>query len=234
MAGIGAQKLKPAILFCLPQAKFPYLCAINIVINMGYSNFKNLRLTLKKLGLEEVDNNLFPIITPVQPTEWLSQTLAIAKRVPLTNEKSKSERVISPILTEIALHFEKEITLFSGEDLPVDAQADLSGECDFFFAKHPRKSVMQAPVITLVEAKDEDFEYGQAQCTAQMYAAMRYNEQEGKPFPFMYGCAVTGDVWKFLRLENSTVTVDTEVYYLVELPKILGIFHEIIYEILAV
>jgi hypothetical protein len=93
---------------------------------------------------------------------------------------------------------------------------------------------MQAPVITLVEAKNEDFEYGQAQCIAQMYGAMRYNELEGKPFPFVYGCAVTGDVWKFLRLEEQTVIVDTKVYYLPQLPQIIGIFHQLIKEILAV
>lgn len=201
---------------------------------MGYSNFKNLKLTLKKLHLEETDVHLFPSTQDIQPSEWLLQSLAIAQRVPLTNEKSKSERVISPILAEIALHFESQITFFSGEDLTVDAQADLSGECDFFFAKHARKSVMQAPVITLVEAKDEDFEYGQAQCTAQMYASLRYNEMEGKPIPFIYGCAVTGDVWKFLRLENNTLIVDTSTYYLNQLPKIMGIFHYIIKEILAV
>lgn len=201
---------------------------------MGYSNFKNLRLTLKKLNLSETNKNMFPVIQPVQPSDWLSQTLAIAKRFPLTNEKSKSERIISPILAEVALHFEDNITLFSGEDLPVDSANDLSGECDFFFAKHPRKSVMQAPVVTFVEAKDEDFEYEQAQCTAQMYASMRYNEEEGKPFPFVYGCAVTGGDWKFLRLENNVLTVDTETYYLVELPKILGIFHQMLNEILAV
>jgi hypothetical protein len=218
-----------------------FLIAIKVVFlpnkkikKMGYSNFKNLRLTLKKLSLSETDKNMFPIIDPVQPSEWLLQTLKIAKRFPLTNEKSKSERVISPILAEVAMCFDEQITLFSGEDLPVDANNDLSGECDFFFAKHPRKSVMQAPVITLVEAKDEDFEYGQAQCAAQMYAALRYNEMEGKPFPFVYGCAVTGDVWKFLRLENQLLIVDTEVYYLVQLPQILGIFHQIIKEILAV
>jgi len=60
------------------------------------------------------------------------------------------------------LHYESQITLFSGEDLTVDIDRDLAGACDFFFARHPRKSVIQAPIITFVEAKDEDFEYGQA------------------------------------------------------------------------
>jgi hypothetical protein len=196
--------------------------------DMGYSNYKNFRQTLEKLELEETDENLFPLITLVQPSDWLQQALVLAERIPLTNEKSKSERIISPILTEIAVQFDKDFTMFSGEDLTVDSSRDLAGECDFFFAKHPRKSVMQAPVVTFVEAKDEDFEYGQAQCTAQMYASMLYNEQKGKPVDYIYGCAVTGDVWKFLKLEKGKITLDIKNYYLVELSKILGIFHQIL------
>lgn len=195
---------------------------------MGYSNYKSLKMALKKLNLDEIDLNLFPNIEPVAPSNWLIETLKIAKRMPLTNEKSKSERIISPILAEAALHYESQITLFSGEDLTVDIDRDLSGACDFFFAKHPRKSVMQAPIITFVEAKDEDFEYGQAQCTAQMYASILYNEQEGKPIPFVYGCAVTGDVWKFLRLEKDKLYIDIENYYVNDLPTLLGIFKLII------
>lgn len=195
---------------------------------MGYSNYKSLKVTLKRLNLDEIDINLFPAITSVEPSDWLIETLKIADRMPLTNEKSKSERIISPILAEAALHYESQITLFSGEDLTVDIERDLSGACDFFFAKHPRKSVMQAPIITFVEAKDEDFEYGQAQCTAQMYASLLYNEQEGKPIPFVYGCAVTGDVWKFLRLENDKLYIDIKNYYVNDLPTLLGIFHQII------
>lgn len=195
---------------------------------MGYSNYKNFKQTLEKLELEETDENLFPTINLVQPSEWLKQALFLAKRLPLTNEKSKSERIISPILLEIAVHFEKHFTMFSGEDLTVDSSRDLAGECDFFFSKHPRKSVMQAPVVTFVEAKDEDFEYAQAQCTAQMYASMLYNEQKGKPVSHIYGCGVTGGEWKFLKLEKGKIILDTENYYLVELPKILGIFHQIL------
>lgn len=195
---------------------------------MGYSNYKSLKMALKRLNLDEIDINLFPTIEPVAPSSWLIETLKIAERIPLTNEKSKSERIISPILAEAALHYESQITLFSGEDLTVDIDRDLAGACDFFFAKHPRKSVMQAPIITFVEAKDEDFEYGQAQCTAQMYASLLYNEQEGKPIPFVYGCAVTGDVWKFLRLEKDKLYIDIKNYYMNDLSTLLGIFKQII------
>jgi hypothetical protein len=195
---------------------------------MGYSNFKSLRQSLKRLQIEEFDKRLFTDIVEVQPTEWLKTTLEFANEMPLTNEKSKSERLISPILMEATMHYKDFITLYSGEDLTVDDKQDLSGFCDFFIAKHPRKSVMQAPVITLCEAKDEDFDYGQGQCLAQMYAAQIFNEQEGHPQPFIYGCAVTGGEWKFLKLEKKQVLIDINTYYLNDLPKILGVFHHII------
>lgn len=200
---------------------------------MGYSNYKTLKQTLDKLDLDEINENLFPQIRLYQPSEWLKRSLEIAELVPLTNEKSKSEHIISPIITEIALAYLDQVTLYSGEDLYIDEKKDLSGACDFFIAKHPRKSVMQAPIITLAEAKDEDMDYGKGQCLAQMYAAQIFNEQKGKPQAFIYGCAVTGDDWKFLRLEGRQVTIDTKTYYLSDLPKILGIFHQIVQSFLV-
>lgn len=61
-----------------------------------------------------------------------------------------------------------------------------------------------------------------------MYASQRFNEQEGRNIPYIYGCAVTGGEWKFLRLEKSQIFIDNDTYYLDNLPKILGVFHHII------
>jgi hypothetical protein len=195
---------------------------------MGYSNYKTLKQALKKLQIDEVSANLFPTIAEVQPSDWLKTTLSLANEMPLTNEKSKSERLISPILLEVSLAYKSYITLYSGEDLVVDVAQDLSGECDFFIAKHPRKDVMQAPIITLAEAKDEDMDYGKGQCLAQMYASQRFNDEEGHKQPFIYGCVVTGGDWKFMKLVEKQIIIDKETYYLSDLTKVLGIFHQII------
>jgi hypothetical protein len=195
---------------------------------MGYRNYKTLKQALKKLQIDEVSANLFPAIVEVQPSDWLKTTLSLANEMPLTNEKSKSERLISPILLEVSLAYKSYITLYSGEDLVVDVAQDLSGECDFFIAKHPRKDVMQAPIITLAEAKDEDMDYGKGQCLAQMYASQRFNEEEGHKQPFIYGCVVTGGDWKFMKLVEKQIIIDKETYYLSDLTKVLGIFHQII------
>jgi len=195
---------------------------------MGYSNFKSLRQTLEKFDIEEINTNLFPNIQPVEPSNWLKESLTYAKIMPLTNEKSKSERLISPVLIEVGVYFHNKITIYSGEDLPIDERQDLTGFCDFLIAQHPLKSVIQAPIITVAEAKDENMDYGKGQCLAQMYAAQIFNERKAKPQPYIYGCAVTGDDWKFMKLEENQVIIDTETYYLSELPKILGVFHQIV------
>jgi|GEM_PF-2843015 len=65
---------------------------------MGYNNYKNLKQTLKKLASEETDIHLFPQVELKQPSSWLIKTLAIAEELPLTNEKSKSERITSNVL----------------------------------------------------------------------------------------------------------------------------------------
>jgi hypothetical protein len=195
---------------------------------MAYSSFKKLKSVVTKFGLNSFRIDLFPEeILPVEPSDFLLMALRKARKMPITNEKSKSERIVSPILMEVAEHFEANISLFSGEDLSVEGSADLTGECDFFFALHPPKDYMEAPVISLTEAKDENMEYGIAQCAAQMYGAKLFNEQEGRTdITVIYGCATTGDEWQFLKLENNVFYIDRTPR--THLPEILGIWKMII------
>lgn len=191
---------------------------------MGYSNFKKLENVLKKFGLSEIRTNLFPNITPVTPSEWLLLSLEKAYIMPLLNEKGRSERLVSPLLLEVAETFQNEFSLFSGYDLVINATDDLTGPCDFFFAHHPPQDIAHAPIVTLVEAKDEDMDYGMAQCVAQMYAATQYNLAEGREISVIYGCATTGEMWQFMKLENNLVSASKKMYYINQPEIILGAF----------
>lgn len=193
---------------------------------MGYSKFKKLKEVTKTFGLNAEKVDLFHSIEPVIASSWLTITLTKAKFVPLNNEKAKAERIISHILVEVAEAYFDSVTLFSGEELPVDSDRDLSGECDFFFVLAPRKPYIESPIISLVEAKDEDMDYGIAQCAAQLYGAKLFNESEGKNIPVLYGCATNGNDWQFLRFENNVFYIDNKIY--TYLPEILGVLHHII------
>jgi hypothetical protein len=194
---------------------------------MGYSNYKQIKQVVKKFHLDMRLVNLFADgVAPVAPSSWLQETLTLAQATPITNEKSKSERIVSPILLEASRNYAGQISFFSGEQLNVRPEDDLVGECDFFFSLHPPKLYMDAPIISLAEAKDENMEWGIAQCAAQMLGAKFYNEMENRDVPFIYGCATDGIEWQFLKLENDVYDVDNKVF--TTLSEILGVWHRII------
>lgn len=190
---------------------------------MGYSNYKKLRQVTQKFDLKSELADLFENLQPINPSNWLLESLDRAERMPLTNEKNKSERLVSPILLEAVLAFQDKITLFSGEEINISSQDDLSGPCDFFLTLQKPSIIFETPIISLAEAKDEDMEWGIAQCAAQLYASDLLNKQEGKNIPILYGCATTGVEWRFIRFENKTFFISR--HSLTVLSEILGAWH---------
>jgi hypothetical protein len=195
---------------------------------MGYSKYKKLRQVRDLLQLQIRTENLFEdlLIQPIAVSEWLRMALKRGSTTPPNNEKAKSERLVSPILLEVQASFATQINFFSGEEINIDPKQNLSGPCDFFFALNPPSMLLETPIISITEAKDEDLEWGLAQCIAQVYAANILNKQEHKTIPTLYGCATTGDVWQFFKLENSIVSIDRTP--MTNLPQVLGTWHWIL------
>ena len=102
----------------------------------------------------------------------------------------------------------------------------LNGYCDFMFSASSSQLNLSAPVMAIVEAKNENINSGFGQCMAEMVAAQIYNENKGKPIKFIYGCVTTGSIWKFLQLTEKMIRLDEKEYYLDQIPKILGLFVE--------
>ncbi|MEM1124535.1 MAG: hypothetical protein AAGJ18_29120 [Bacteroidota bacterium] len=198
---------------------------------MGYSNFRNLRQISQKFNLTVRQANLLTNIQPVEPSDWLKKTVELAYAVPLSNEKVKSERLISPVLTEVHQLFKDKLTLFSGEELNVKPEDGLNGACDFFFSAVPNAYLLEAPIVSLTEAKDEDMDYGIAQCTAQMLGAQIFNANAGQPIDVIWGCSTTAGEWKFLKLIDKTLYIDVNSFYLNQLDQLLGAFNAIFREI---
>ena len=193
---------------------------------MGYSNFKKIKTVVKQFNLDLQSIYLFNDVESVDPSSWLIETLNKTNVNLLTNEKAKSERIISPILTEVFQSYQNKVSFFSGENIDVNSEENLSGPCDFFFSLQPPKPYIEAPIISLAEAKDEDMDWGLAQCAAQMYGAQLFNERENQAMPFIYGCATDGIEWQFMKLENDIYYVDNKIY--TDLKEILGAWHYVI------
>ena len=191
---------------------------------MPYSDF-SLRKVKQDFNLTIVEKNTFlDNIQLQQPSLFLAEF--IKKYLPLAlalnTEKARSEMLICPILLEIK-EISTSISLFSGNDFTVDASIGLSGVCDFLISLSSEQLFVEAPAIVVVEAKKEDLNGGLGQCVAEMIAAQRFNENNNTSIPIIYGTVTTGDRWKFLKIENQTVTIGLIEYTLPPLEQILGI-----------
>ena len=139
------------------------------------------------------------------------------------SEKARSEFIIAPVLAEVKKISNNQISLFSGIEFNVNPELGLNGFCDFIISRSTLQTIIQAPIITLVEAKNDNLRNGLAQCMVEMVAAQIFNQSKGKEISKIYGVVTTGTAWQFLELEAQTITIDLEEYSIKNLPQILGI-----------
>ncbi|NEO88575.1 MAG: hypothetical protein F6J87_30740 [Spirulina sp. SIO3F2] len=193
---------------------------------MSYSSFKTLASvqTAFQLTLDETQH-CFTQTPSRQPSEYL--TITLAENIPLANavntEKARSELIITPILLEIRRSFSGQVSFFSGTEFSVEPEKGLHGYCDYILTASPEIYEIKAPVITVVEAKNENIKGGLAQCIAEMVAAQQFNAATNSKIDTLLGAVTTGILWKFLTLKTQTVTIDLDEYYIKEVAKILGI-----------
>jgi len=192
---------------------------------MAYSDFTLQEVVQRfQLVLEE-QHNLFAAVPDITPGDFLCAILDenVPLALALSTEKARSELMIAPVLVEVRKRARRQISLFSGAGFPIDAAQGLTGVCDFLIAQSREQFFIHAPVIVIVEAKNENFKAGMGQCSATMMAAQCFNAQAGTGLTILYGAVTTGNVWKFLKLEGNTLFIDLPEYYIERVGKILGI-----------
>ncbi|WP_133510730.1 hypothetical protein [Candidatus Thiosymbion oneisti] len=87
---------------------------------------------------------------------------------------------------------------------------------------------MSSPVITVVEAKNENIVGGLGQCIAEMVAASIFNKAEGNRVMRLYGVVTTGTAWKFMKMGGLDVVIDLDEYSIENSGKIVGILLEVL------
>lgn len=194
---------------------------------MAYSNFTTISQvqTAFALSLTEPSDH-FSHHHPLQPTAYLQQTLQenLPLATAINTEKARSELLIAPVLLEIRRQLHFKIGFFSGTEFTVDPSLGLNGFCDYILTSEPNSYEIQSPVLTLVEAKNENLKGGLGQCLAEMVAAQRFNqEHHNSKIVSIYGAVTTGNIWKFLELSGQNAFIDRRDYYINEIPAILGI-----------
>lgn len=198
---------------------------------MSYSQFK-LEDIEPKLGLtiQEITTPFTPI-NPCEVSSNLKETLAynLPLALEISTEKARSEMILTPILIELKKMFESKISLFSGREFNVDPEQGLVGFCDFLISKSPSQLIIKAPVVIIIEAKNDNIQLGLGQCIAAMYAAQIFNQRQQNSIDVVYGSVTTGTNWKFLKLTNKIVEVNVNEYFLSDIDVVLSILKSFVY-----
>jgi hypothetical protein len=196
---------------------------------MAYKNF-TLQKTVYEFQLTLLTEPLFEHIQPISMSERYMSTLAKGLKIalPTGSEKVRNELLVMPILLELQDLNHEAISIHSGIALNVDRKRGLVGECDFLLSLSPIQAFVDTPIVALVEAKKQDVEAGLGQCAAQMVGARLLNQQRGKAITTIFGCVTTGDIWRFLKLVEERLVLDTEEYFILNVEEILGVFQTII------
>jgi hypothetical protein len=192
---------------------------------MSYSDFTLPRVQ-EEFGLTiQTAPDLFKDVQPVALDPSLQAMLQRQIRLALAinTEKARSEWLIAPLLSELWRREEATVSVYSGVPLDVDATLGLVGRCDFLIGRPPQLHYVTAPLMVVVEAKNEDIAGGLGQCAAIMVGAQRFNQRQKTGIETIYGCVSDGTEWKFARLAGTTLTIDVTQYLISQADRILGI-----------
>lgn len=146
----------------------------------------------------------------------------------INTEKARSELLIAPVLAELWQRDENNVSIFSGVPLDVDADAGLVGRCDFLIGRPPQLHYVTAPLMVIVEAKNDDIAGGLGQCAAVMVGAQRFNARQKSAISVIHGSVSDGTNWKFMRLDGTALTIDLTEYHISQVDRIMGILLHVV------
>jgi hypothetical protein len=187
---------------------------------MAFSNFKTIGEVLKEYQVTYTQSN-FIREEPFNVTDYFREDLneVMQDGVVSNSEFAICENLIYPVLKEVWKKYKTKLTIWSHQSFNYDEK--LSGFPEYIIAKRSSlgKVVFDKPYFILVEAKQDNFETGWAQCLAEMIAARGLNQEDNI---IIFGIVSNGNTWQFGKLERDIFTLNTTFYTIQELDKLFA------------
>jgi hypothetical protein len=187
---------------------------------MAFSSYKTIGEVLKAFQTTYTESN-FIGEAEFNIADYFREDLETVMRegVVDNSEFAICENLIYPVLKEIWKKYSSKFTLWSHESLNYDEK--LSGFPEYILAKRSPlgKVVFDKPYFILVEAKQDNFEAGWAQCLAEMIAAQRLNDELRIT---IFGIVSNGERWQFGKLKDEVFTRNIRFYSIQELDKLFS------------
>jgi hypothetical protein len=142
---------------------------------MAFSSYKTIGEVLKEFQIFYTEAN-FIVEIAFNVSNYFREDLELVMREGVVdNSFAICENLIYPVIKEVWKQYLKNFILWSHHSLNFDEK--LSGFPEYILSKRSPlgKVVFDQPYFILVEAKQDNFETGWAQCLAEMIAAQRLN-----------------------------------------------------------
>ncbi len=177
---------------------------------MAFSSYKTISEVLKEFQVTYTEFN-FMGSAEFEISDYFRDDLELVMRegVVYNSEFAICENLIYPVLKEVWKRYTSKFTLWSHQSLNYDEK--LSGFPEYILARRSPlgKVVFDKPYFILLEAKQDNFEAGWAQCLAEMIAAQRLN---GELSITIFGIVSNGKIWQFGKLEGGNFITNINIY----------------------
>jgi hypothetical protein len=190
---------------------------------MAFSDYKNISQVQKEFGIKYQEES-FIVVERVEPPPHFREEYEFnQKNIDVfTSEAARTELVITPTLREVYKNFHEQYSFWIQKSIAYNDK--LNGTPDYLIATRSvlGKTVLDLPLVVVVEAKKNDFEQGWGQCLAELVAAQKINDNLNKP---VYGIVTDGELWKFGKLVGNTFISNPEGYTVGDLAELFGAIH---------
>ncbi|NEP52782.1 MAG: hypothetical protein F6K65_29855 [Moorea sp. SIO3C2] len=187
---------------------------------MAFSDFKTIADVQKHYQIK-YEEGTFIVSQDTDPPEIFLKDLEFYKETidVFSSEASRSEIIISPLLRELYKKYYKIYSFWIQKSIFYDQV--LSGTPDYIFSTKSElgKTVLEKPLLIIIEAKKNDFQQGWGQCLAELVASQKINQDIKRP---VYGIVTDGNLWQFGRLQRDIFTQNIENFTIDKLSRLYG------------
>lgn len=190
---------------------------------MAFSDYKNISQVQKEFGIKYQEENFIAAQAIEPPASFREEFEFSRENIDVfTSEGSRTELIVTPILREVYKQYHNQYSFWIQKSLAYNDK--LNGTPDYIIATRSPlgKTVLELPLVVVVEAKKNDFEQGWGQCLAELVAAQKINQNANVP---VHGIVTDGELWKFGKLAGDTFTSNIEGYTVGDLAKLFGAVH---------
>lgn len=190
---------------------------------MAFVDYQHIAQVQQEFGIKYSEESFIRAVA-VEPTPAFRAEFEFNRENTdiFSSEASRANLVITPILREVYKEFHSRYSFWIQKSITYNEK--LTGAPDYIIATRSAlgKTVLEFPLVIVVEAKKNDFEQGWGQCLAELVAAQKLNGDSSKP---IYGIVTDGELWKFGSLVNDTFISNREGYTVGDLAELFGALH---------